>query len=91
MSIVVSSSSSDSRVCRLLGSTDELWSGGGMIVSESLGSLCGWSASALRFRFADLDLAIAGIVIGEFQGLWDLIIGVFGGEGSPAAETVWAL
>jgi hypothetical protein len=63
VSIVVSSSSSDISVCRLLGSTDELGSGGGVIVSGNLESLCGWSASALRFRFADFDLAMADVVL----------------------------
>ena len=79
MSIVVSSSSSDIRVWRLLGSIDELRSGGGVIVEESLGSFCGWSASALRFRFADFDLAIFVVtywkILGSLwvylsQGLW---------------------
>lgn len=58
VSIVVSSSSSETRLWILLGSADELRSGGGVIVKESLGDLCGYSASALRFRFADLDLAM---------------------------------
>jgi hypothetical protein len=76
VSIVVSSSSSTTSVWTPLGSRDEWGSGGGVIIEESLGSLCGWSASALHFRFADLDLAmlffvrIKKIRSPNIRGLW---------------------
>jgi hypothetical protein len=58
-------------------------------VEESLGSLRGCSASTLRFRFADLDLAM--VLGANFQGLRGWYSGSLAVRRDPAAEILWIL